>query len=69
MGCRPVGNYVQIFQPSVFITAMHIGAIGFYHFVPLSVTLTLSRGHNVSAKEDLLVSFFFRHFSIDLDEI
>ena len=34
-----------------------IGTIDFYHFIPLSVTLTLLGGHKVSAKENLLALF------------
>ena len=33
-----------------------IGTIDFYHFIPLSLTLTLPGGHKVSAKQNLLAS-------------
>ena len=34
-----------------------ISTIGFYHFVPLSLTLTLPGGHKVISKQNLLDSF------------
>ena len=49
------GLYMQIVQINLFISAMLIGAIYFYYFIPLS--LTLPRGHKVSAKLNLLASF------------
>ena len=36
---------------------MLIGAIDCYNFIPLSVTLTLARGYEVSTKQHLLVLF------------
>ena len=36
---------------------MLIGNIDFYHFIPLSLTLTLLGGHKVSAKQNLLAAF------------
>ena len=48
---------------------MLMNTIHFYHFIPLSLILTLPRGHKVSAKEKLLASFFFINFSTDQDEI
>ena len=47
-------------QAIFFVRVMLIGAIGtidFYHFVPLSLTLTLAGGHKVSTKQNLLASF------------
>ena len=38
-----------------------------YHFVPLSLTLTLLGGHKVSAKQNLLALFSHKLF-IDQDE-
>ena len=38
---------------------MFIGTYGFYHFIPLSVTLTLAGGHKVSTKQNLLASFSY----------
>ena len=35
----------------------HIGTIDFYHFIPLSLTLTLAGGRKVSTKQNLLASF------------
>ena len=40
-----------------FIPTMLIGTIDFYHFIPLSVILTMVGGHKVSAKQNLLASF------------
>ena len=54
-----VGHYAQTFQQSSFIPAMLTGAIDFYHFIPLSLTLTLARGHTVSTKQNLLKFFGF----------
>ena len=47
---------------------MLIGTIDFYDFLPLSLTLTWTRGHTVDAKQNLLASFL-PHFSTDQDEI
>ena len=33
---------MQTFQPNSFISLMLIGTIGFYHFIPRSVNLTIS---------------------------
>ena len=49
-----IGHYTQTLQPFFFIPTMHIGTIDFYHFIPLSVALTLAGGHKVSAKQNLL---------------
>ena len=38
-----IGFYLQTFQPIFFIPTMLIGTIDFYHFMPLSLTLTLPR--------------------------
>ena len=40
-----------------FIPAMLISTIDSYHFVPLSLTLTLPGGHRVSVMQNLLTSF------------
>ena len=37
---------------------MLLGTIDFYHFVPLSMTLTFAEGHKVSANQNLMASFF-----------
>ena len=52
-----VGHYAQAFQPIFFISAMFICAND-YHFIPFSLTLTLPGGHMVSAKQDIVASFF-----------
>ena len=49
-------HYTQTFQPNVFIPAQLIGTIDFYHFMPLSLTLSQG-GHKVSAKQNLFASF------------
>ena len=56
-----VGHYRQTDWPNVVIPAMLIGAIDFYHFIQLSLTLTLPGGHKVSAKLSLRIGFFFSH--------
>ena len=63
-----VGQYALIFQPSFFIPAMLKGTIDIYHFILLSVTMTLIGGQKVSRKQNLLASFS-AHFSTDQDEI
>ena len=44
------------FSTICFILAMHIGTIDFYHFIPLSLTLTLPEGHKVSVEQNFLAS-------------
>ena len=56
-----VVHYGQTFLPIFFffffcLPAVLIGTINFYHFIPLSVTLTLAGGHKVSNKQNLLVA-------------
>ena len=46
--------YTQTVQPNSFIPAMLIGTIDFYHFILLSLTLTLDGGHKIDAKQNLL---------------
>ena len=48
---------MQTVQPNLFIPAMLIGTIDFYHSKHLSVTLILARGHKVSTKQNILTSF------------
>ena len=43
-----IGHYMQIFEPTLFIPAMLIGTIDFYHFIPPSLTMALPGGHKVS---------------------
>ena len=57
-----IGHYMQTVQPKFLIPAMFIGTIGFYHFIPLSLILTLPGCHRVSAKQNLLASFSCRVF-------
>ena len=42
---------------------INIGSIDFYHFIPLSLILTLASGHMVSAKQILLASLFCTLFN------
>ena len=51
-----VGHYTQTVQPDLFMPAMFIGTIDFYHFIPLSLTLNLPWNHKVSMKQNLLAS-------------
>ena len=51
------GYYKQTFQPPFFTPVMFIGTIDFHHFIPLSLTSTLTGGHKVSAIQTLLASF------------
>ena len=52
------GHYTQTVQPNCVIPAMLIGTTDFYHFIPLSLTLTLPGDYKISAKQSLLASFF-----------
>ena len=55
-----VGHYMQTVGPNLFIPAMLLGAIDFYHCMLLSLTLTLPGGHKVSTKPKPAV-FVFSH--------
>ena len=52
-----VERYSQTVLPNVSISAMYVGTIHFYHFTPLSLTLTLPGGNMVSAKQKPFASF------------
>ena len=58
-----VEYYWQTFLPKFFTPGMLIGTLDFYHFTPLSLTLTFTGGHKVSTKH------FLAHFSTDQNEI
>ena len=68
-----IGRMVQTFQPlfisSVlfFIPAILKTTIDFYHFIALSLTLTLAVGDKVSKKQNRMASC--THFSIYQNEI
>ena len=47
-----IGHHTQTFQ-----IGRTDGTIVFYHLLPLSLTLILVRGHEVSAKQNLLAPF------------
>ena len=57
-----VGRYAQTFQPNLSIPAMLVGAIDFYNFISLSVTLTfLGITRSVKAKHaDLIFTHTFQ---------
>ena len=46
-----------------FMPAMLIGTIDVYHFIPLSLTLTLPGGQKVNAKQNCWLHFLPRFFS------
>ena len=45
---------MENFQPNLFMPAMLVGTIDFYHLIPLPVTLTLAGDHKASTKQNLL---------------
>ena len=47
---------------------MFIGIIDWYHFIPLSLTLTLPRGHKISAKQIYWFNFQ-AYFSSDQNRL
>ena len=56
-----VGHYTQTVEPNFIIPAMFIGTIDFYHFIPFSLTLTLSGYDRVCAKKTPAIGFIFSH--------
>ena len=58
---------VANFQPVVFIPVMLIGTIDFYHFMSLSLTVTLA-GVTSSAQSKTAWLHFLPYFSSDQDE-
>ena len=58
-----VGHYMQTFQPNFVISAMLKGTTDFYHFIPLSLTLTVAGDYKVSTNENILASFSHRLFN------
>ena len=63
-----MGCYAQSFQPKFFIPAKLLGTICFYHFVLLSVTLTLA-GVTRSVQSKTFQLHFLAHCSTEKDEI
>ena len=63
-----VRHHMQTVRSNFLIHAMLIGTFDFYHFVLLSLALTLPGGHKVSAKQ-ICWLHFLTHFSSDEDEI
>ena len=53
-----VRHCTQTLEPNSFIPAKHTGTIDFYHFIPVSVALTLDGGHKVRGKRNWLNSCF-----------
>ena len=52
-----VGHYRQTVPPNVFLPYMRIGTTDFYHFIPLSLALTLHGGQ----REVKPIGFTFSH--------
>ena len=52
----------------LYISDMLAGTVDSYHVVPLSVALTLAKGHKTSRKLNFLLHFL-THFSTNQDEI
>ena len=52
-----VWHCIQTVPPAFVIPVILIGAVDFYHFIPLSLTLTLPGGHTVCENWNLLASF------------
>ena len=63
-----IGHCTLTVQPIVFIPALFIGVIDFYHFMLLSLTLTCP-GVTRSAQIKTYWLHFLKHFSFDEDEI
>ena len=47
----------KVFNLFLAYLQMVVGTIDFYHFIPLSLILTLAGDQKVSAKQDILASF------------
>ena len=57
-----IGHTCKYFSEFLWIRAMLVGTIDFYHFMPLSLTFTLAEGCKVSSKPNLLAfDFIFSH--------
>ena len=52
-----IGHCMQTFQSFFSVPAMLVATIDFYHFVPISVTLTVGGGLRVGTKQNLMASF------------
>ena len=59
-----IGHYMQTVPPNVFIPAMLIGTTDFYHFIPLSLSLTLPGGHSISTKQKPIGFIFLNTFHL-----
>ena len=57
------GHCRQTFQPNSFVGAILIGAIDFYGFISVSLTLTLAGGHKGQHKAEPTGFFCNTHFS------
>ena len=56
-----IGHWVLTFQPNCFVPVMLIDTIDFWHFIPLSLTLTFAESHKVSTKQLTFWLLFFPH--------
>ena len=57
---KNIGHYMQFFQPNIFILAMFVDTIDFYHLVLYSVTLILAGGLKIYAKQvGFILSYIF----------
>ena len=61
-----VRRYMHSFRPNCFIPAMRAGTIDFRHFMRLSLILTLTGSHKVSAKQNLSCAFQLIRMKIDM---
>ena len=65
---RDVWHYLATCQPTSFLFAALISDINSYHFTPLSVIWTVTMGHKLNGKRNLL-ALFLALFSADQNEI
>ena len=52
-----IGLCTSFYTKFFFIPAMLIGTTDFYHFIPLSLALTMAGNHGVGGKQNLFSSF------------
>ena len=62
-----VEHQAQTCEQNLFIPAMLVGIIDFYHFIPLSVTLTLTGDHKTKESKTSWLHFL-PDFSTNQDE-
>ena len=69
LGCQKAGTRVKISTEnfhSCHALSYTVGAIDFYQFIPLSLTLTLPGGHKVNATQNLLTPFSHMLFPAEM---